>query len=227
MLGAVALLGAAALPARLARAAGEPDSPTAPNAIPPEDALQRLKDGNGRYAADNRTKQEDYSVGRAGSAGTQYPIAAVLACSDSRVPPEIVFDQGPGDIFAVRVAGNIVTEEGLASLEYAFKFLGVPLLMVLGHANCGAVDAALAAVTGGKELPGHLPDLVKAIEPAVVAAHGRHPGDLLTVAIEENVRLSVKRLLEGSEILADALNDKKVAVSGGIYDLATGQVRLI
>jgi carbonic anhydrase len=127
----------------------------------------------------------------------------------------------------VRVAGNFVNPDGLASLEYAVNFLGVPLLMVLGHSNCGAVGAAIKAVTERAELPGHLPELVKAIEPAVIAAHGRHPGDLLAAAIEENVRLNVMRLIDDAPILSDALAAKKIAVSGGVYDLATGKVSLI
>ena len=119
------------------------------------------------------------------------------------------------------------TQMGLASLEYAVHFLGVPLLMVLGHSDCGAVGAAIKVVTERAELPGHLPELVKAIEPAVIAAHGRHPGDLLAAAIEENVRLNVMRLIDDAPILSDALATKKIAVSGGVYDLATGKVSLI
>ncbi len=99
--------------------------------------------------------------------------------------------------------------------------------MVLGHSNCGAVGAAIKVVMERAELPGHLPELIKAIEPAVIAAHGRHPGDLLAVAIEENVRLNVKRLIDDAPILSDALAAKKIGIAGGIYDLATGKVRLI
>ena len=168
-----------------------------------------------------------FTAGRAARVEAQYPIAAILSCSDSRVAPELAFDQGPGDIFVVRVAGNFVNPDGLASLEYAVNFLGVPLLMVLGHSNCGAIGAAIKVVMERAELPGHLPELIKAIEPAVIAAHGRHPGDLLAVAIEENVRLNVKRLIDDAPILSDALAAKKIGIAGGIYDLATGKVRLI
>jgi carbonic anhydrase len=101
-------------------------------------------------------------------------IAAILSCADSRVSPELLFDQGPGDLFVVRLAGNFVDDDGLASLEYAVKFLGAPLLMVLGHSNCGAVDAAIKVVKEGAELPGHLPELVDSIKPAVIAAQARH-----------------------------------------------------
>jgi len=107
------------------------------------------------------------------------------------------------------------------------QFLGAPLVMVLGHTNCGAVSAAIKVVKEGIELPGHLPELIKSIEPAVIAAHARHPSDLLAAAIEENVRINVKRLIDDAPILSDALAAKKIAVAGGVYDLATGKVGLI
>jgi carbonic anhydrase len=182
--------------------------------------------GNARYAA-GESECKDYSVGRAERVLAQYPIVSVLSCSDSRVSPELVFDQGPGDVFVVRVAGNFVNPDGLASFEYAVNFLGVPLLMVLGHSNCGAVSAAVKVVTERTELPGHLPEMVESIEPAVIAAHGRHPSDLVATAIEENVRLNVKRLIDDTPILAEALAAKKIAISGGVYDIASGKVKLI
>jgi len=226
MAGAAAFLAASAVPFTFARADQPISSGPAPNAIPPAEALDRLMQGNVRYAA-GESEWEDYSVGRAERVAAQYPIVAVLSCSDSRVAPELVFDQGPGDVFVIRVAGNFVNDDGLASFEYAVHFLGVPLLMVLGHSNCGAVGAAIKVVKEHAELPGHLPELVKAIEPAVIAAHGRHPSDLLAVAIEENVRLSVKHLIEDVPVLSDALAAKKIAIAGGVYDIATGKVNLI
>jgi carbonic anhydrase len=225
MTGAAALLAAGALPFSHACAEEPASNGPAPNAIPPAEALDLLMQGNARYAA-NEPRERDFSAGRAARAKSQYPIAAVLGCSDSRVAPDLVFDHGPGDIFVVRVAGNVVDDNGLASLEYAVEFLGVPLVMVLGHTNCGAVGAAIQAVTSRKELPGHLPELIKAIEPAVIAAHARHPGDFLAAATEENVRLNIKRLPERSEVLGRALSAQKIALSGGIYDLATGKVKL-
>jgi carbonic anhydrase len=179
--------------------------------------------GNARYAANER----DFSYGRAARAEAQYPIAAILSCADSRVSPELLFDKGPGEIFVVRLAGNFLNEDGFASLEYAVKFLGAPLILVLGHTNCGAIDAAIKVVKERIELPGHLPELIKSIEPAVIAAHGRHPSDLLAATTEENVRLNVNRLLDDAPILTEAVNAKKLAVAGGLYDLATGKVNLI
>jgi carbonic anhydrase len=226
MLGAGALFAASALPFVRARADQPVLKGPAPNAISPDAALERLMQGNGRYAA-NDPEEKDFSAGRAERVGAQYPIVAVLSCSDSRVAPELAFDQGPGDVFVVRVAGNFLNEDGLASMEYAIKILSVPLLMVLGHTNCGAVGAAVKFVTEHAELPGHLPDLVKSIEPAVIAAHARHPGDLLAAATEENVKLNVKRLYDDAPIVSEALATKKIAAVGGIYDLATGKINLL
>ena len=144
-----------------------------------------------------------YSVGRAARAEAQYPIAAILGCSDSRVSPELLFDQDPGDLFVVRLAGNFLDDDGFASLEYAVHFLGAPLVMVLGHTNCGAIAAAVKVVKERVELPGHLPELIKSIEPAVIAAHGKHPSDLVAAATEENVRLNVKRLIEDAPIMTE------------------------
>lgn len=107
------------------------------------------------------------------------------------------------------------------------KFLGAPLLMVLGHTNCGAVAAAVKVVMERAELLGHLPELIKSIEPAVIAAHGRHPSDLVAAAIEENVKLNVTRMKDDAPILSEALAAKTIAAVGGVYDLATGKVNLI
>jgi carbonic anhydrase len=226
MLGAGALFAASALP--FARAhADQPASLTPPpNAIHPDEALKRLMQGNVRYAA-NMPKVKNFSAGRAARTKAQYPIAAILSCADSRVAPELAFDQGPGDVFVVRVAGNFVNDDGLASFEYAVRFLGVPLLMVLGHSNCGAVGAAIKVVKDNAELPGHLPELVDSIKPAVLAAQARNPNDLLSAATEENVLLNAQRLGQDVPILSEAVAAKKIAVVGGVYDLATGKISLI
>jgi carbonic anhydrase len=225
MTGAAALLAASAFP--LTRARSETAAPAqVANAIPPAEALDMLMKGNARYAA-NEPVEKDFSVGRAARAEAQYPIAAILGCADSRVSPELLFDQGPGDLFVVRLAGNFLDDDGFASLEYAVKFLGAPLVMVLGHTNCGAIAAAIKVVKERIELPGHLPELIKSIEPAVIAAHGRHSSDLLAAATEENVRINVKRLIDDAPIMSEAIDAKKIAVAGGIYDLASGRVSLL
>jgi carbonic anhydrase len=226
MAGAASLLGASAVPFKRVRAE-QAESPTPPqNAIAPSEALDRLMQGNARYAA-NQPNEKDFSAGRAERVHAQYPIAAILSCSDSRIAPELAFDQGPGDIFVVRLAGNFLDDDGFASLEYAVTFLGAPLVMVLGHTNCGAIAAAVKVVMERAELPGHLPELIKSIKPAVIAAHGKHPSDLVAASIEENVRLNVKRLESDAPIMANALAAKKIDVIGGIYDLVTGKVGLI
>ena len=223
--GGAAVLAASTVPFAASRAADPPPA-DARNAIAPAAALEEIMQGNARYVA-NQPVEKDFSAGRAARVDAQFPIAAILGCADSRVSPELLFDQGPGDLFVVRLAGNFLDDDGFASLEYAVKFLGAPLIMVLGHTNCGAVAAAVKVVTERVELPVHLPELIKSIEPAVIAAHGRHPSDLVAAAIEENVRLNVKRLIDDAPIMSEALPAKKIAVAGGIYDLATGKVRLI
>lgn len=224
VMGASAVLAMSALDPALALAAG--DVEPAPNAIPPAEALDRLREGNARYAA-GEAKERDYSAASAAGVKAQYPIAAVLSCSDSRVPPEIIFDQGIGDLFVVRDAGNVVSAYGLASMEFAVNNLGVPLIVVLGHSGCGAVATALSASRARRELPGHLPDLLKSIEPAIIAAHGRHPGDFLAASIEENVKLGMKRLKSKSDIIGAAVGIGKVGIKGGVYDTATGTVKLV
>jgi carbonic anhydrase len=197
-----------------------------PNAIGADAALRRLMEGNARYVA-NKPAHRDFSAGRAARTRSQYPIAAVLSCADSRVAPEFGFDQGPGDLFVVRLAGNFANDDGLASLEFAVKFLGVPLVMVLGHSNCGAIGAAIKAVEDNAELPGHLPGLVQSLKPAVDAAKAKSPHDLLAAAITENVALNVKRLETAQRLLANFAKTNTVKIVGGVYDLATGKIGLL
>jgi carbonic anhydrase len=203
-----------------------PGAPPPPNAIAPADALKRLIEGNARYAA-NTPNERDFSSGRAARVLGQYPIAAILSCADSRVAPELAFDQGPGDLFVVRVAGNIVNPDLLASLEYGVQFLGVPLIMVLGHTGCGAVDAAIKVLKTKAVLPGHLPELITAIKPAVIVAEKTQTGNLLDSAIAENVRRQVARLKNSPPVVQRSYAGKKIDIVGGVYDLATGKVALV
>jgi len=196
-----------------------------PNGIAPGEALGRLMEGNARYLADAPLNR-DYSKGRAARAAAQYPIAAILSCSDSRVAPELVFDQAPGELFIVRVAGNFVNDDGLASLEYAVKYLGVPLVMVMGHSGCGAVDAAIKVVEENASLPGHLNEMIREIRPAVDSARGA-AGDRLAATIDANVRRAVQRLETADPILSSLVGESRIAVSGSRYDIATGRVSLL
>jgi carbonic anhydrase len=162
-------------------------------------------------------------------AKAQFPEAAVLACADSRVPPEILFDQGVGDLFVVRVAGNVVGGSGVVvkgSIEYAVAELNVPLVMVLGHSNCGAVKAALAHVEYRDRLPGAIYGLVNLISPAVARAE-HEKGDKLANAIRANVELGVERLQSLDPILAQPVREGRLKIVGAIYDLATGRVEMV
>jgi carbonic anhydrase len=216
------LAGASARPQRAEAAADE----ARPNAIKPEEALARLLDGNGRYAA-NATVNRDFSAGRAARAAAQYPIACIVGCADARVAPDFIFDQGPGDLFVVRVAGNFVNTDGLASLEYGVSVLGAPLILVLGHSECGAVKATIDVMKTKAVLPGHLPALIDAIRPAVDLAEKARAQDPLAEAIAQNVRHTVRRLEQAGPIIAEAVAAKRVKVAGGFYDIATGKVALI
>src|SRR6478736_648206 len=176
--GALAALAPLSIGAAFAADPPAPGAAPPANAIAPADALKRLVDGNARYAA-NALNERDYSAGRAARVQGQYPFAQILSCSDSRVSPELLFDQGPGELFVMRVAGNIVTPDLLASLEYGAQFLGAPLIMVLGHSGCGAVDAAIKVLKAKAVLPGHLPALIRGIKPAVIVAARTKSGSLL------------------------------------------------
>ena len=202
-------------------AAGD-ETPKPQNVLSPAEALQRLKSGNGRYI-DGVMKRHDFQSERGALAGGQNPFAGILSCADSRIAPEYAFDTGRGDLFVVRVAGNFVNEDVTASFEYAVKFLGMPLLVVLGHDKCGAVDAAIKTVRDGAELPGHLPHLVQHIVPAVKTAMSE-PGDLLANAIRENVLLNVEKLKTATPILSQFVEEKKLLVVGAIYKLRDGHI---
>lgn len=219
-LASAAFLGGVALPV------GAWAQEAAPNAISPDEALKRLMDGNARYAS-NASTNKDFSAGRAARAKAQYPFAGLVSCADSRVAPELAFDRGPGELFVVRVAGNFVNVDGLASLEYGVKFLGVPLIMVLGHTNCGAVGAAIKVVKENISLPGHLDELIDSIKPAVEIALKDNPQDPLHAAIIENVRYNVRELSEATPIITEFVANGKLKVVGGLYDLATGKVSLV
>jgi len=189
--------------------------------LTPQEAWERLKKGNKRYV-EGVAKRHDFVAEREALVGGQNPYAGILSCADSRIAPEYAFDTGRGDVFVVRLAGNFAETDGIASFEYAVQFLGTPLLVVLGHDKCGAVDAAIKA-SKGAELPGHLPELVANIFPAVKQATGEK-GDLLENAIRDNVRLNVEKLKSASPILSQAVTDKKIMVVGGVYKLDDGRI---
>lgn len=186
------------------------------------DAMRFLHDGNARYAGGRPTHPHETRERRLEIASAQQPFAAVLGCSDSRVPPEIVFDQGLGDLFVVRTAGHVVDDAVLASLEYAVLHLKVPLVVVLGHSGCGAVAAA---VEGG-EHHGHLGHLVEAIRPAVEAAREKS-GYLLDRAVRENVVRVAAELQDSRPILAPLVQQEALVIVGAVYTLETGRVEFL
>ena len=191
-------------------------------ATTPAAALERLKEGNLRFAS-NTAKRRDWSAKVLAHASGQFPFAAVLGCMDSRVPVEIVFDQGIGDMFGVRVAGNVVNDDEIGSLEYAVK-VGAKLIVVLGHTNCGAVEGAIDGVELGK-----LTGLLAKIRPAIAAAGCSNAKDeaCVTKVVEKNILQSVKEIRERSPYLKKYLDEGKVGLVGAIYDVATGKVRLL
>jgi carbonic anhydrase len=176
---------------------------------------------------ENKMHLKDFSAGRAARAVAQYPVAAILGCADSRVAPELIFDQDPGQLFVCRVAGNYMNVDILASLEYGVTVLGAPLVMVLGHSNCGAVKAVIQYEKDRKALPGHLQMLLDAVSPGVTEAIRQGPTDLLDHAIEANVRYNAERLRRANPVIAKAVEEKRVEVVGAVYQLATGQVKLL
>lgn len=196
------------------------------NAITPQAVLERLMAGNARYAA-NKIDVKDFEAGRAARAKAQYPIASILSCADSRVAPELIFDQYPGDLFVLRVAGNYLNGDVLSSLEYGVGVLGTPLVMVLGHSQCGAIKAAIQEIQSPKPLPGHIWDITDAVQPGIARVVKAGGANLLERAIDANVEYNVARIAAAQPILAEAVKSSRVKVVGAEYELATGKVRLL
>lgn len=191
----------------------------AQSTLTPEAALKALMDGNQRYMrGDLECPNKNLSILKAKTAEKQEPFAAVLSCADSRVPVEIVFDQSIGQVFVVRVAGNIATPEIIASLEYGVAVLGTKVLMVLGHGNCGAVKAAIE----GKAVPGQISALYAPLRMAVDEA-----GPNLDTAIDANARIQADLLSKASVIIGGAIKEGKLKVVAARYDLASGKVSLL
>lgn len=206
--------------------ASQPTTANSNLRMTPDEALALLLEGNQRYV-DGVDTPQDYSARRTALVTEHAPIAAILGCGDARVGAELIFDRGPGDLFMVRVAGNFLSDYGLASLEFCVEFLGVPLLMVLGHTHCGAVTAAVDVVEREQRLPGRLFVLIDALEPSVLRARMQNPDDLILAATKENVRRQVSRLETISPVINAAIEAGRVRIVGGIYDVDTGKVTLL
>jgi len=217
--------------------------------VAPAEAITRLKEGNARFTSgkpqpDESSEERAFmarnsyeNVGmtflgmtadqvakrRAELAKSQHPFAAILSCSDSRVPPEIVFDQGLGDLFIVRVAGNVINDENLGSIEYSVDHLGARLILVLGHQSCGAVKAARETIAAKSKAPGHIESLVTAIKPVVEATAKED----LDATIKANVKHVVQALRSSTPILKAEVDSGKIQVIGGYYSLDTGAVTFL
>jgi carbonic anhydrase len=196
-----------------------PFSALAQSKLSPDAALQQLMEGNRRFTSGRLTAPEqDLAILKQNTIEKQEPFAALLSCADSRVPVEIVFDQTIGRLFVTRIAGNVVTPEIIASLEYGAAVLGTKVILVMGHAGCGAVKATIQA----KEVPGQISSLYPHIQPAVEQA-----GSNLEAATKVNAKLQANLLREASTVISGLLKEGKLKVVAGYYDIASGTATLL
>ena len=198
--------------------------------ITAQEALTRLKEGNARFVKNvNSDVASVIQTKRPELVEVQAPLAIVLGCSDARVPAELVFDQSLGDLFVIRVAGNVVAPSGIGSVEFAALNFGTPLVVVLGHSRCGAISATVDVLTGNSKIPSqNLHSIVKRIRPAVetlLCTELRHDHKaLIEQSVRANVRASVEHLSSGSSTLENLINEGKLLVVGAEYSLETGEV---
>lgn len=217
-------LGTGALAVALGKEAAAPRPAVAQNDITPQEALQLLMEGNERFVNQKTSNPNQDTVRLTEVSQNQSPFAAVLCCADSRVPPEIVFDRGLGDLFIVRDAGNVAANaEEIGSLEFGTLVLGAKVLMVMGHERCGAVKATM---TGG-EVPGQIGGILEAIAPAVTEYQGQQDNPTaLEAAAKANVKYQMQKLLESS-VISELVATGKLIVVGGYYDLDTGTISMV
>jgi len=191
-----------------------------------EEALRQLLEGHQRYLSGQSLHQHQDRGWRATLAYGQHPFALVLGCADSRVPPGIIFDQGLGDLFVVRTAGHVLDNAVLGTVEYGLEELNIPLVMVMGHERCGAVQAAVKAMDSGNTIPGHLGALLAAITPAVEQVKDQ-PGDIVDNAVRAHVRLVMRQLQAEVPILTRLIRERRVRIVGARHDLDTGDIELL
>ena len=191
----------------------------------PDEVYESLTEGNERFAVGEMIHPNLGAEARQGLISSQAPTATVLACVDSRVPPELVFDSGLGDMLVIRTAGEALDGAALGSIQYGVGVLETPLLVVLGHENCGAVKAAIDALEAGVPAPGAIHNLVENIAPAVVRAQGQS-GDLFPNAVREQVRYTME-VLKGEALIKEAVEEGRTRIVGGVYDLDTGEVEFL
>lgn len=199
--------------------------PIPSNVMNPEAALKRLMEGNKRYAS-GTLDVRNFGHTREALTKGQNPYASILSCADSRVSPELCFDESRGDLFVNRLAGNYVSLDILASIEYGAAVLNAPLLMVLGHTDCGAIKASIKAEKDNVGFPGHIQSITTSLRGAVKAGQ-KDGGDLLSATTLENIKINVATLKDSTPLLRKLVADKKLMVVGGLYHLDTGKVELI
>ncbi|MGB8686724.1 MAG: carbonic anhydrase [Microcoleus sp.] len=214
-------IGTGILAARAGADLAAPEPAIAQNDMTPDAALKQLMDGNKRFVDKKRQNPNQDLVRLAEVAKSQKPFAAILGCADSRFPSEMIFDRGFGDLFVCRVAGNVATPEEIGSLEFGTLVLGAKVLVVIGHERCGAVDATIK----GSQVPGQIGSLLDAIKPAVESSKDQG-GDRLENACKANVMLQANRL-KASPVISKLIEEKKLKVVGGYYDLDTGAVNIL
>jgi carbonic anhydrase len=193
----------------------------------PQEALDILIEGNQRFI-NNQTSKKDFQSLIEITKDKQHPFTSLLSCSDSRAPVELLFDQALGDVFSVRLAGNIASDKGIGSLEFASKYLGSKLIVVLGHTSCGAIKAACDNFREG-----HIGEIINLIRPAVrqektiLGTRDSSNEAFVAKVCEQNVRVQIKQIMHSSDILEDLLSDKKIGLIGGVYNVSTGQVNFL
>jgi carbonic anhydrase len=224
LLSGAALSAASLLPSLRAAAIAAAGPPA--TTLSPSQALAQLVAGNKRFTAGASTHLSHLTRLDSLASG-QAPWAVILSCSDSRVPPEIIFDQGLGDLFVIRIAGNYAEAGGIGSMEYAIDHFHSPILLVLGHSSCGAVHATVDNLKAGSPpVPGNIQDIVTAIRPAAQAVL-HNAGDVYANTIAENVRENVAKLKSVGPIIGPAVKSGKLEILGGVYDFKTGSVALL
>jgi carbonic anhydrase len=199
--------------------------PSPGNVMTPDAAIRRLMAGNERYVA-NKPQDADFASNRKALIMGQNPYACILSCADSRVSPEFCFDEERGDLFVNRLAGNYVNTDMIANIEYGVAVLKAPLVMVLGHTNCGAITAAIDANQNGTQYPGHIQVITTALRPAVKAGQAQK-GDLLDAVTRANIKISVESLRQATPLIKKMVDDKSVMIVGGLYHLDTGRVEVL
>lgn len=221
LIGAASAVGTGLVTVGLGKDLLSPEPVIAQNNVTPDQAIKKLMAGNERFIKQKR-KSPNQTISRLKEvAKGQNPYAAILGCADSRVPLEIVFDQGLGDLFVVRVAGNIGTPEEVGSLEFGTLVLGAKVIMVLAHSECGAVNATIK----GGSVPGQIGSILEAIKPAVEKTEGKK-GDRLVNAAKQNVLEQIDKL-KASPVISQLITDGKLKIIGGYYDLKTGKVSMV